>query len=90
MVSSVEITDRPKPRIKWYRCPVDRESMKELGEKSDLRGLIQAVGHLAILGLTGSCAWLAAEKLQASASRHGLVNVDILSPVFFIFNTPCR
>jgi len=37
--------------------------MKELGQKSDLRGLIQTVGHLAVLGLTGSCAWLAADRL---------------------------
>ena len=58
-----ETTQQQKLRIKWYRCPVDRESLKELGQKSDLKGLLQAGGHLALLGLTGTCAWLATGRL---------------------------
>ena len=54
---------RAKPRIKWYRSPVDRESLNEFARKSDLKGFLQAGGHLALLGLTGTFAWLAVGRL---------------------------
>jgi len=54
---------RAKPRIKWYRSPVDRESLNEFARKSDLKGFLQASGHLALLGLTGTFAWLAVGRL---------------------------
>ena len=41
-------------RIRWYRSPVDREVLKGLVERSDLKGALQAVGHLALAAVTGT------------------------------------
>lgn len=35
--------------IRWYRTPLDKETMKSLTERSDLLGLLQSVGHLALM-----------------------------------------
>lgn len=55
-----------KPRIQWYRSPVDRQCLKDLGRKSDLKGFLQAGGHLALLAATGTCAFLALGRLAWS------------------------
>jgi fatty acid desaturase len=44
---------RKNLRIPWYRCPIERQTLRELVEPSDLRGLLQAVGHLALWLATG-------------------------------------
>jgi fatty acid desaturase len=48
-----------KPRIKWYRSPVAADDLAKLNQRSDLKGLIQSAGHLALLALTGGLAWYA-------------------------------
>ena len=48
---------RRNKRIRWYRCPVDRETLRKLAEPSDARGLLQAMGHLAVWVATGGLAW---------------------------------
>lgn len=50
------VQERPKPRIKWYRCPVPREELKKLNQKSDLKGLLQTGGYLGLLAFNGSLA----------------------------------
>ena len=50
-------------KINWYRSPVDRDEMNRLLLRSDWRGLVQSVGHLALLGLTGAAAFYAAGHL---------------------------
>ena len=45
-------------RIRWYRSPVDREVLKGLVERSDLKGALQAVGHLALAAVTGTLVYL--------------------------------
>ena len=49
-------TDTPK-HIPWYRCPVDRDTLKTLNAKSDFKGFLQAGGHLGLLLVTGIGAW---------------------------------
>ena len=44
-------------RIPWYRCPVERGTLRELTEPSDLRGLFHAVGHLGLWVATGVSAY---------------------------------
>lgn len=39
--------------INWYRVPLDKHVLKELNRRSDLKGLAQSIGHLALLALTG-------------------------------------
>ncbi len=49
--------------IKWYRCPVSKEDLARLNQRSDLLGFLQTGGYLGVLALTGSAAWLGAERL---------------------------
>ncbi len=47
------------PRIDWYRTPVDKTEFKALTKKSDLLGLLQAGGHLALIaGAMAFAVWL--------------------------------
>ena len=45
-------------RIPWYRCPIERETLRALAEPSDLRGLAQSLGHLGLWVATGLSAYL--------------------------------
>ena len=45
-------------RIPWYRCPIERETLRGLAEPSDLRGLAQSLGHLGLWVATGLGAYL--------------------------------
>jgi fatty acid desaturase len=56
------LTDQKMQKIHWYRSPVDREILAELNQRSDLKGLLQTLGHLGLLVLTGGAAWYAAEQ----------------------------
>jgi fatty acid desaturase len=51
-------------KINWYRSPVKREIQTELNQRSDWLGLLQTLGHLGLLVLTGTCAWYAAGRLS--------------------------
>lgn len=57
------IGDQRMQKINWYRSPVDRNLLNELNQRSDWRGLVQTLGHLGLLMLTGSAAWYAAGRL---------------------------
>jgi len=48
---------RKNGRIRWYRCPIDRKTLRKLAEPSDVRGMLQALGHLALWTSTGGLAW---------------------------------
>ena len=45
-------------RIRWYRCPIERGTLRDLTEASDLRGLVQSLGHLGLWAATGLAAYL--------------------------------
>src|SRR3954463_14431138 len=45
------VAEKPKLRIQWYRCPVPRDEMKKLNQRSDLMGFLQTGGYLGILAL---------------------------------------
>jgi fatty acid desaturase len=65
-------------RISWYRCPIERDVLRKLVKRSNVRGLFQAVGHLALVVLTGYLvfrffyqgAWLA---FSLSLFAHGTI-----------------
>lgn len=40
-------------KIDWYRCPIDKKVLSALVKKSDLKGLLQAAGHLGLWLITG-------------------------------------
>ena len=56
-------TEQSKRRIAWYKSPIPREVLAELNQRSDWLGLLQTLGHLGLLTLTGALAWYASENL---------------------------
>lgn len=46
-------------KIKWYRCPIDKQILSQLVQKSDAKGLFQAGGHLVLWLCTGLLSWYA-------------------------------
>ena len=40
-------------RVSWYRCPIDRNKVRELTLRSDLKGAFQTLGHMAFGVITG-------------------------------------
>jgi len=53
---SQEPTNR---RIAWYKCPISREDLAALNQRSDWQGLAHTLGYLGLLVLTGGGAWYA-------------------------------
>ncbi len=49
--------ERAARRIAWYRSPIDRRILGTLNQPSDLKGLLQTLGYLGLLTLTGTAAW---------------------------------
>ncbi|MEZ4676627.1 MAG: fatty acid desaturase [Caldilineaceae bacterium] len=58
--------EQKNSKINWYRSPLPRTTLNELNQRSDLRGLAQTLGHLGLLMLTGTMAWIAATSGQVS------------------------
>ena len=48
--------NQSKRRITWYRSPLDRETFNALNQRSNWKGLLQALGHLGLVVLTGAAA----------------------------------
>lgn len=53
-------TDDRSPTIHWHRTALDPAVLRELHERSDLRGFLQTLGYLGTLGATGALAWYSA------------------------------
>ena len=51
-----------KKRIKWYRCPITREELRELNKRSNVLGFAQTLSYLGLLA--------AASGTAIYASRH--------------------
>ena len=44
-------------RVDWYRSPIEPETLRKLTRRSDLRGMVQALGPLALFACTGLAAY---------------------------------
>ncbi len=72
-------------QIRWYRCPVDKKTLRDLMQPSDVRGLLQALGHLGLWLVTGGLcfvffpqqAWIA---LAIALFAHGTVAAFFTAP----------
>ena len=53
-------------KIKWYRSKVDKVLMSQLMQKSDARGLAQAVPQILLFVLTGTLAYLTFRHMTAT------------------------
>lgn len=51
-----EETRKPKSTIAWRRTPLEREQLLKLTERSDFLGMLQSVGYLGLLAVTGTAA----------------------------------
>lgn len=49
--------------IRWYRVPVERETLRQLNERSNLKAWLQTGGFLGLLALTGTAAFVAQGRL---------------------------
>jgi fatty acid desaturase len=49
--------------VHWKRVPLDREKMRELAARSDVKGVLQSLGFLLLLVVSGGSAWLAWGRL---------------------------
>lgn len=58
------VDDRKNKKIHWYRSPVQRDVLGDLNQRSDWMGLLQTLGHLGLLTLTGAAAWYASKLLS--------------------------
>ena len=45
-------------RVQWYRCPIDPARLRELMQRSDRSGWMQAGGHLLLFLATGLLVYL--------------------------------
>jgi len=50
-----------QPKINWYRTPVDRDVLAALNQRSDVKGLLQTLGHLGLLIMSGALAIYASQ-----------------------------
>ena len=53
--------------INWYRPQIDREVFRSLNQRSDWKGMLQTLGHLGLLTVTGTGAFYAAAHLPLLA-----------------------
>ena len=54
-------------RIAWYKSPISRAELAALNQRSDWKGLLQTLGHLGLLVLTGAAAWYSVGRLPLLA-----------------------
>lgn len=40
-------------KINWYRCPIDKKTLKNLSQRNDLQGFFYAIGNLSLWGILG-------------------------------------
>ncbi|MGY8822990.1 MAG: fatty acid desaturase [Candidatus Latescibacterota bacterium] len=55
--------ERSARTIAWHRTPVERETIKALHRRSDLKAFLQVAGHLGLIALTGTIAWHVQDRL---------------------------
>ena len=63
--------------VGWYRSPVSRDMMQALNRRSDIKGFLQAGGHLALVVATGALVWYATERFAWW----------VWVPLFFVYGT---
>ena len=73
-----------EPRIKWYRSPIERETLQALMVRSDLRGWLQTLLHLGWFATTGALAYAAWLTVNADNWVWG---VPLLLAALFLHGT---
>jgi fatty acid desaturase len=71
------LNERPDIKVNWYRVRIDKETLRGLTQRSDWKGLLQTVGFLVLLILSGAAAFY--------AWRH--LSVPVFCVVLFLHGT---
>ena len=58
------LNEQKQQKINWYRTPIERATLAELNQRSDFWLLLQTLGHLGPLTITGAVAFYAAANLS--------------------------
>ena len=77
-------SDANQRKITWYRSRLDREVLRSLNQRSDWKGMLQTLGHLGLLALTGTGVFYAAGRLPLPVLLlilflHGTVHAFLLN-----------
>ncbi len=75
------LTELTKRKIAWYKCPIGREELAALNQRSDWQGLLQTLGYLGLLVLTGAAAVYAAGRVPLAV----LLLILFLHGTFYAF-----
>jgi fatty acid desaturase len=75
------VEEKQKLRVKWYRCPVSREELRELNQRSDLKGFAQTLGYLGVLAVTGTAPIYAAYHVRYP------LNIPVVIALLFLHGT---
>jgi len=72
------------PDIRWYRTPLDRETLRALTERSDWRGAVQTLGYLGVLAATAAATVVSWKRFPPTATMalvllHGTVYAFLLN-----------
>jgi len=78
--------ERKAPVINWYRSPIPKDKFKALHKRSNLKGAIQTLGYLGILGATGLSAFYSFwhfpwQVTVALVFLHGMVSAFMINGV---------
>ena len=73
--------EQKKSTIGWYRSPLSREVLDALNQRSDWQALLQTLGHLGLLTLTGATAWF----LASQQSYILLILILLMHGTFYAF-----
>ncbi len=76
------MAERPTRTIDWYRTPIPREQLRELNRCSDLKAALQILGHLCLIAITATTAWMVQDRwmlLLPTLFLHGTVYVFLLN-----------
>jgi len=72
-------------KVDWYRCPIDKEVLRELSKPDDAKGYFQALGHLGLWCFTGITAFIFFQlgwwvAFFATVFLHGTIGSFLTAP----------
>jgi fatty acid desaturase len=73
-------------QIRWYRTPIEKDLLRRLSSRSDVKGFAQTLGYLGVYGCTGTAAvmgllWLPWYVVPPLVFMHGMVAAFMINGV---------
>jgi fatty acid desaturase len=67
--------------VRWYRTPMEKETLRSLTRRTDAEGFLQALGFLLVIGVTAAVVWMA----WGRAPLYVLIPLIFVHGTFFMF-----